>query len=329
MKNRTSAPARTAASSLRVAPAALLLLVAGCGGTHQATAPVTPTPTPKPSSDATPSAFTASCTIGKGDPNAVCAHGVKGSQLIHYVETAIDLAVREKPQLFDMTVEERKGADTFKVLNPEAFLDTIVTNVQRQRACAQRDPDDFDTKRVLVKDSNDASEGFYVISDKGFIQRGGAAFDQLCEPASFPVDRTADMPPVGSGCGRPYPPPIHHFDAKVWLPGSAYVTLDSTAKVGPDVAYCAAVGYTDGRAYCPVRANHGLEREACEAWRVGKAKDTGRPGPTWTFEGHYCTGPDSGCQNHPDNQNDLWAYVNGTYTMCGENGACGSVEVGR
>ncbi|HVO12735.1 MAG TPA: hypothetical protein VMX54_18460 [Vicinamibacteria bacterium] len=307
----------------------MLLLFSACGGSKP-TAPQTPTvTTPTASPTATPSSFAGSCTIGKGDINAVCVHGVKGSQLIHYVETAIDSAVREKPQLFDMTVEEHKGADTFRVLDPEAYLDAIVTNVQRQHACAQRDPDDFGSKRVLVKDANDLSEGFYVISDKGFIQRGGQAFDQLCTPASFPIDRTADMPPAGSGCGRPYPAPIHHFDAKVWLPGSAYVTLDSTAKVGPDVAYCAAVGYTDGRAFCPVRADHGPERVACEAWRVGTAKDTGRPGPTWTFNGHYCTGPDSGCQNHPDNQNDLWAYENGTYTMCGQNGACGSVVVGR
>ncbi len=310
-------------------PAALLLLVAGCGGSHQATAPVTPTPTPKPSSDATPSSFAGSCTIGKGDPNAVCAHAVKGSQLIHYVETAIDTAVQEKPQLFDMTVEERKGAGTYKVLNPEAYLDAVVTNVQRQHACAERDPDDFGARRVLVKDVNDVSEGFYILSDKGFIKRGGEAFDQLCTPASFPIDRTADMPPAGSGCGRPYPPPVRKFDGKVWLPGNEYATLDSTAKVGPDPAYCESIGYTDGRVFCPVRADHGPEREACEAWRVGKAKDTGRPGPTWTFNGHYCTGPESGCQNHPYNQYNLWVYTNGTFVMCAENGVCGSVEVAR
>ncbi|HXY38271.1 MAG TPA: hypothetical protein VEQ10_01290, partial [Vicinamibacteria bacterium] len=92
--NLTPVPSQTA-SPLRIAPVALLLLVAGCGGS-KSTAPQTPTviAAPTPSPTATPSSFTGSCTIGKGDINAVCAHAVKGSELIHYVETAIDLVVR-------------------------------------------------------------------------------------------------------------------------------------------------------------------------------------------------------------------------------------------
>ena len=37
----------------------------------------------------------------------------------------------------------------------------------------------------------------------------------------------------------------------------------------------------------------------CETWIVGNAKDTGKPGPTWTVNGQYCTGPASGCEHHP------------------------------
>jgi hypothetical protein len=70
------------------------------------------------------------------------------------------------------------------------------------------------------------------------------------------------------------------------------------------------------------------DRVACENWRVGIAKDNGRPGPTWTkSDGSYCTGQASGCENHPDNQYGLIVYTAGTYNVCAANGICGSVQV--
>jgi hypothetical protein len=91
--------------------------------------------------------------------------------------------------------------------------------------------------------------------------------------------------------------------------------------VGPDPGYCASIGFPD-RAICPLRPEDWPDRKACENWRVGKAKDTGRWGPTWTKEdGSYCTGPESGCQNHPDTQYQLWTYQSGSYTVTAENGA--------
>ena len=50
------------------------------------------------------------------------------------------------------------------------------------------------------------------------------------------------------------------------------MTLDSTPLVGPDVAYCRRIGYTDGRSFCPVRPEGSPERAACEAARVGSAR---------------------------------------------------------
>ena len=91
--------------------------------------------------------------------------------------------------------------------------------------------------------------------------------------------------------------------------------------MGPDANYCAAIGYDDGRSLCTIRPEGAPDREACENWRVGKAKDTGRPGPTWTKgDGSYCTGAASGCENHP-NPYSLFTYVSGTYVVTAENGA--------
>jgi hypothetical protein len=116
---------------------------------------------------------------------------------------------------------------------------------------------------------------------------------------------------------------------KLHLYGPDFYTLDSTAIVGPDGAYCTAAGFFDGRDLCPVRPPDSAERVPCETWRVGKAKDTGRPGPTWTVNGKSCTGPDSGCENHPTNQYALLVYKSGTYQVCANSGSCCSVEVER
>jgi hypothetical protein len=62
---------------------------------------------------------------------------------------------------------------------------------------------------------------------------------------------------------------------------------------------------------------------------VGYAKDTGRPGPTWTVGGKFCTGKASGCENHPTNQHQLLVYASGTYQVCSQTGSCCSVEVER
>ncbi len=138
------------------------------------------------------------------------------------------------------------------------------------------------------------------------------------------------IPPAGSGCGEPYPPPLASINVKLHVKAPEYFTLDSTPLVGPSSAYCREIGYTDGRQYCPVRLERDPERVACEAWVMGNAKDTGKPGPTWTLEWEtYCTTfAESTCEHNPDNPFSLFVQVAGWYQACrGE--ICGEVEVVR
>ncbi len=135
--------------------------------------------------------------------------------------------------------------------------------------------------------------------------------------------------PDAGGCGEPLPPPISRISVKVHIKGSDAWTLDSTPQVGPDVEYCEEIGFTDGRSWCPVRPEGNPEREACELYAVGRAKDTNRPGPTWYFKGGFCTGKASGCDNHPDNQYLLRVFVSGTFSACARSGVCGEVLVDR
>jgi hypothetical protein len=148
-------------------------------------------------------------------------------------------------------------------------------------------------------------------------------------PSPEPPAGGPPPPPAGSGCGEPYPPALQRIALNIHIRGVNFWTLDSTPLVGPDAAYCAAIGYTDGRSSCPVRPEGHPERSACETLLVGVAVDTGRPGPTWRRDGSLCTGPVSGCENDPENQYLLRAMEAGTYTACSQSGVCGEQVVDR
>jgi hypothetical protein len=148
--------------------------------------------------------------------------------------------------------------------------------------------------------------------------------DATPSPAPTPA-----APPEASGCSQPHPPELSRIKVTIHLRGSEFWTVDSTPLVGPDESYCAEIGFTDGRSFCPVRPEGSPERVACEAYAVGTASDTGRAGPTWTRNGDYCTGPSGGCENSPDNQYQVRAYLSGTYRACAANGVCGEEIVDR
>lgn len=148
------------------------------------------------------------------------------------------------------------------------------------------------------------------------------------EPEPEPTEEP-ETPPAGSGCGEPVPPQISRMKVTTHVRGDRFWTLDSTPLVGPDAGYCATIGFTDGRENCPVRPEGHPEREACEAWAVGAAVDTGRPGPTWRRNGSLCTGSASGCENHSENQYLLKAYLAGVYEACTRDGLCGEHVVDR
>jgi hypothetical protein len=267
--------------------------------------------------------------LGPGDPHAVC--GQAGSpHLLDEVETAIDWLVQNRPQLFDKSDVASPGSDLYKVVDTEGYLDGVAQVLRVFGVCAQRDPQDLAYERILAKGSNESSEAYDVLTSSGYIRRGSGSFVDLCQPASFPIQRAPDTPPPGSGCHAPYPPPVTRILCVVHLRSPEYDTLDSTPLVGPDTAYCAAIGFTDGRSFCPVRMPDDPERVACETWRIGTARDTERPGPTWTRgDGSYCTGLPSGCQNSPDNQFQLWVSAGGPYVVSAENGVSCTVTSGR
>src|SRR5262249_44633345 len=135
-------------------------------------------------------------------------------------------------------------------------------------------------------------------------------------PPAPPTPAPTPTPPPsgGNGCGPPLPGPIGRINAVVHIKGPNITTLDSTILVGPDADYCRKVGFTDGRRFCPVRAEGNPERGPCENLISGTAEDTGRYGPTWRRNGALCDGVN--CEKHPGNQYLLLGFKSGTDQAC-------------
>jgi hypothetical protein len=246
--------------------------------------------------------------------------------MIHFVESAIDSVVVERPELFDLDVESGPQTRQYRVLDQDGYIDSVVDKLRQMGLCAQRSEQIYE--QVQIKEDNGLSEDFDIYLGDGFIRRGTGSYRLSCTPASFPIARGPNDPPADSGCNRPFPPPISRVKVKVHFRSGEVWTLNGTPLVGHDQLYCREIGFTDGRTLCPVRPEGHPERIACEEWAVGKALDTGRRGPTWYFEDRFCTGQESGCQN-ADNQYLLWVWDSGLYKACARNGACGKTDVDR
>jgi hypothetical protein len=276
-----------------------------------------PSPTPP-----TGGGVGASCALGKGTVQTACNRNPRGL-LSSEVDAAIErTALQTNPKVLDVS------DSGYRIIDQKGFIDAAVNNLRLAGFCAQADYD-HPLEWINVKNASDFSEDYQLVTSTGYVRRGPGSYRQSCYPSSFPVDPDPSWPPSGSGCTKPYPPPVTRFNAKIHLWGGEYVTLDSTAIVGPDHEYCTLIGYTISD-LCPVRVTGDPQRTPCEEWAVGKAKDTGRYGPTWTINGEYCKGlAVNGCENHPNDQYALLAAKGGRYVMCGQNDACGFVDVDR
>jgi hypothetical protein len=312
------------------APVAVLGVISwtflSCGGS----APVQPDPKATPMTVPTIAPVASFvCPVGDGSTSANCyRHGY--SRLLSEVDAAIDRLVKKKPSLFVLGNESSPGTRQYQVLDKEGYYKGLLDELHADGFCAERDYDRPDL--VNVKNEAGFSERFAVYQTLGatnYILHD--AYQESCTPADFPVAPDPNGPPAGSGCGRPYPPEIGSFNASAYMTQGAVWTLDSTPIVTYNKEYCASVGFTDGRIHCAVRTEGDPERRACENWRVGTAADTGLPGPTWTRNGDYCTGVDSGCAHHPENPYQLLVYGNGSghYRVCAANGVCADLDVQR
>jgi hypothetical protein len=156
-----------------------------------------------------------------------------------------------------------------------------------------------------------------------FVSCGGSSpIDPIPTPTPTPTPvPTATPEPPEIAC-TPVPPPIYGFRLKIHDDFGWKKILDSRPLI-QDTAYCTSVGYPN-YSQCVVRDENDPQAVTCANRVTGKATDTGRYGPKWTWNGMPCRAigegsDDAGCKNHPSNQFLVFAFGPGEYTACAEN----------
>jgi hypothetical protein len=220
---------------LPVAAAVLLAVSCGGGGSTASSPGPLPTATPVPAPTPTPDGGTSAstCPLGIGDVTAACSK--TSPQLTVAVEAAIDRLVGARPTLFNTSEEQGAGTRQYRVLDAEAYLDGLVANLRAAGLCAERS---LDRERLVVKSSNAFSEQWDVLSSQGFIRRSSYAYQQSCQPASFPVAAAEHISFVWVGifafeCNPQTAAP--NTDKLLPLACDGYVTATPKQKNGLDV----------------------------------------------------------------------------------------------
>jgi len=167
----------------RILSAAVLAAAVACSGGSPTQPPIaapppTTLPTPPITAPTTPPLTGATCSIGKGDIDAHCARTTP--RLLGAVDAAIDRVVKAKPSLFNLQEELSPGS--YRVLDAHAYVQAVVEQLIAAGNCAQVFGD-----QIQVKDSQEFSEEYDVITSSGFVRRGAGSYVKLCSPAAFPL----------------------------------------------------------------------------------------------------------------------------------------------
>jgi hypothetical protein len=168
------------------------------------------------------------------------------------------------------------------------------------------------------------------------VQCGGSPSSPSGPQTPPPTTTTTTLPsnglPAGMVCD-PTPPPVLYVLTKMHAFGGDRNILDSAPQVTNVDGYCGKVGFDPRQKFCFTRPEGDLQRVACDYLATGRAKDTGRWGPTWYYEGRPCApaGQAGPCQNDPDNQFMAIAKADGEFAACiypsGSERICGTCTV--
>jgi hypothetical protein len=122
-------------------------------------------------------------------------------------------------------------------------------------------------------------------------------------PAATPTP--VSVLPTGMVCD-PTPPPLYGLVVKIHNNVGTRKTLDSRPVVINVNNFCERAGFASTARFCFTRTEGDTQAPACDYLAVGKSPETGRWGPTWTFNG----------TNNPDNQFLLNTRGDGVYEAC-------------
>jgi len=137
-------------------------------------------------------------------------------------------------------------------------------------------------------------------------------------PTPTPTPTAVVTLPAGMVCD-PTPPPLYGLKLKVHEnSGGARRILDSRPVVINVNNYCEKAGFASSAKFCFTRQEGDPQSTACDYLAVGKSPETGRFGPTWSWNGKPCAGQpgEDGCTNNPDNQFLVNTRGDGLFQAC-------------
>jgi hypothetical protein len=149
-------------------------LLAVCGGPA-----LTPTEQPTPPPPTTTTTTLPAASQGCGLPPSrrdTCRY--ENSTFVPQINEAITRVQRERPELFDFT--QRHDDLSVLVRDAEGYHEAVVGAIRQTGRCAI-----FDGEEVAVKESNELSDQYDIITFNGFVRWGDGAYAATCRPARF------------------------------------------------------------------------------------------------------------------------------------------------
>lgn len=144
-------------------------------------------------------------------------------------------------------------------------LGLVASELRKQGFCASGPWADA----VAVLNPQGLWQEFHAVAfGTGCYTNDAAQLPKASWTFSGPAPTPPPAPPPSGNCANPPAQPVDNCSIKEHTKGPNWTVVDSTFKVH-DAAYCASIGFTDGRVDCPVRPEGDPMREACEAEVIG------------------------------------------------------------
>ena len=161
-----------------------LSVLASCGGSSSPAQPApVPTPTPVPLPTPTPRALSVipPCKLPSSNPGASASCTKPQRRLQQAVDAAIDRAITERPDLFDLN--DVNGGP--RILNLDAYMTAVVAAIGEGGLCGKVDAEG----EIGIKEDNSFNEQWIIASRAGWgvptdnwVQR---KYVGACEPSTF------------------------------------------------------------------------------------------------------------------------------------------------
>jgi hypothetical protein len=163
-------------------PFAAMAVLAGaaslaCGRAQPLADDPVPMPTPTPAPTPALPAASLGCRLPPGAGDGIrCPY--QYATFVEPVDKAIAQLQREHPEIFDLA--QCYGALSCRVLNRDRYIAGMLDNLRAMHLCAI-----FDGEEIVIKNTNDFSDQYNVISSSGFSRWGIGSYRATCRPAWF------------------------------------------------------------------------------------------------------------------------------------------------